>query len=43
MSQMEKLIKRFKTKPKDFTYDELRQVLNYFGYYEDNKRKNIWI
>ena len=36
MSQKDKLIKRFCQKPKDFTYDELRTLLLYFGYEEDD-------
>lgn len=39
MSQVEKLINRLLSKPKDFTYDELKQILNYFGFYEYNKGK----
>lgn len=39
MSKIEKLIERFKSKPKDFTYDEMKTVLNFFGYYESNKGK----
>ncbi|MBR2289891.1 MAG: type II toxin-antitoxin system HicA family toxin [Clostridia bacterium] len=39
MSKIEKLIERLKSKPKDFTYDEMKTVLNYFGYYESNKGK----
>ena len=39
MSKKEKLLKRFLTKPKDFTYDELKTVLSYFGYMEFNKGK----
>lgn len=35
MSQKEKLISRFCSLPKDFTYDELRSMLGYFGYEED--------
>jgi predicted RNA binding protein YcfA (HicA-like mRNA interferase family) len=34
MSKIEKLIERFKTIPKDFTWDELVKVLRYFGYQE---------
>ncbi|MBF0523446.1 MAG: type II toxin-antitoxin system HicA family toxin [Candidatus Omnitrophica bacterium] len=34
MSKTEKLIARFKTKPKDFTWDEMISLLNYFGYEE---------
>jgi len=32
MSRIEKLIDRFKSKPKDFTYNELQKLLNHFGY-----------
>lgn len=32
MSQKEKLVARFLSKPKDFTYSELKQMLQYFGY-----------
>ena len=39
MSVKEKLIKRFKNKPKDFTFDELITLLGYFGYFLDNKGK----
>ena len=31
MSRIEKLIDRFKSKPKDFTYNELQKLLNHFG------------
>lgn len=34
MSKAEKLIERFKSKPKDFTFDELRRLLFQFGYEE---------
>ncbi len=37
MSQIEKLLIRLYSKPKDFTYDELKQVFNYYGFHEDNK------
>lgn len=40
MSQIEKLIQRLKNKPKDFTYDELKKVLNYYEYKEYNKGKS---
>jgi hypothetical protein len=39
MSKQEKLLKRFITKPKDFTYDELCSMLNGLGYTADNKGK----
>ena len=39
VSKLEKLIKRFKSKPKDFTYDELCKMLNSLGYIKDNKGK----
>ncbi|WP_372773481.1 type II toxin-antitoxin system HicA family toxin [Mangrovibacterium sp.] len=32
MSKIEKLISRFKSKPKDFTYNELLTLLSHFGY-----------
>ena len=35
----EKLIERLKTKPKDFTYDEAKNILNNLGFYENNKGK----
>lgn len=34
MSKTEKLLQRFLLQPKDFTYDELRRLLNSFGYEE---------
>jgi len=34
MSKAEKLLQRFLSQPKDFTYDELRRLLNSFGYEE---------
>lgn len=37
MSKIEKEIERLKSKPKDFTYDELKKILNNFGFLEDNK------
>lgn len=35
MSKKEKLIQRFLSMPNGFTYDELVQFLQYFGYSED--------
>ena len=32
MSKAEKLLRRFLSKPKDFTYDELKSLLAGFGY-----------
>ena len=37
MSITEKLIKRFKTLPTDFTFEELEKLLNFFGYERSNK------
>lgn len=34
MSKAEKLLKRFLSKPKDFTFDELRRLLKSLGYEE---------
>lgn len=39
MSKKEKIIERLKSKPKDFTYDEAKRILNNFGFIEDNKGK----
>jgi len=32
MSKIEKLIGRFKSKPRDFTYNEIVTLLSHFGY-----------
>lgn len=37
MSQKKKLIERFCLLPKDFTYDELKTMLESMGYKEDTK------
>lgn len=39
MSKFEKLKQRFKTKPKDFTFDELVTLLTGLGYILSNKGK----
>ena len=39
MSKAEKLIERLKSKPKDFTYQELKTLMEGLGCYEDNKGK----
>ena len=39
MSKIEKEIERLKSKPKDFTYDELKFLLNKLGFLEYNKGK----
>lgn len=39
MSKIEKEIERLKSKPRDFTYDEAKKILNNFGFYENNKGK----
>lgn len=39
MSRKEKLIQKLKSRPKDFTYDELKTLLNYLGFFEYNKGK----
>lgn len=39
MSKIEKEIERLKSKPKDFTYDEAKKILNNLGFFEDNKGK----
>lgn len=39
MGKKSKLIKRLKSRPKDFTYNEAKTVLGYFSYKEENKGK----
>ena len=39
MSKIEKLLKRFRIKPKDFKYSELKTLLSNFGYKEIKKGK----
>lgn len=39
MSRLEKEIERLKSKPKDYTYDELKSLLNKLGFSEYNKGK----
>lgn len=39
MGKKEKLIKRLKSKPKDFTFDEAVTLLEYFDYEKSNKGK----
>lgn len=39
MGQKEKLIKKLKSIPKDFTFDEAESLLGYFSYYRTNKGK----
>lgn len=34
MAQMDKLIARFKSRPKDFTYDEFKRLLKGLGFQE---------
>lgn len=39
MSKKDKILKRLKSKPTDFTYDEIKTLLNYLGFIENNKGK----
>jgi hypothetical protein len=39
MSKIGKLIQRFKSKPKDFTYEELCRIMKNLGYSEDTQGK----
>ena len=39
MSKIEKLLERFLSNPRDFTWDELVKLLTHFGYYEHSKGK----
>ncbi|MBO6233779.1 MAG: type II toxin-antitoxin system HicA family toxin [Clostridia bacterium] len=39
MSKIEKQIERLKSKPKDYTYEEAKNLLNKLGFFENNKGK----
>ncbi|MDH4128756.1 MAG: type II toxin-antitoxin system HicA family toxin [Spirochaetota bacterium] len=39
MSRFDKLLKRFLSKPKDYSYNELKTLLGQFGYIEQTKGK----
>lgn len=39
MSKKEKLLEKLKSKPKDFTYNEAKVILNSLGFLENNKGK----
>ncbi len=39
MSKLEKEMERLKSRPKDFTYDEAKSILNKLGFSEYNKGK----
>jgi hypothetical protein len=39
MSSKDKLIERFKTQPKNFTFDELVTLLKHLGFIKSNKGK----
>lgn len=39
MSKLEKLLKRLYSRPKDFTYQEAKTLLEQLGFMEDNKGK----
>ena len=39
MSKIEKEIERLKSKPKDYTYDEAKSLLNKLWFFENNKGK----
>jgi hypothetical protein len=39
MSRKEKILKRLKSKPKDFTYEEAKTLLLQLGFEEDKKGK----
>lgn len=39
MSQKDKLIKKLKSNPKDFTFDDAETLLGYLNYHRSNKGK----
>ncbi len=40
MGRKEKLIKKLKNNPKDFTFEEMKALLELLGFDMSNKRKN---
>lgn len=40
MTKIEKLLNKFLSNPKDFTWEELTRVLSYFGYVEQTGGKS---
>jgi len=40
LSKLEKMIKRIKQKPVDYTFDEMCSLLNMLGFIIDNKGKS---
>jgi hypothetical protein len=40
LSRHDKLVDRLKTRPRDFTYQELKRMLAGLGYEEDNRGKS---
>ena len=38
MSKIDKLIKKFKSNPKDFTWEELKKVLAHYGFSEIKRK-----
>ncbi len=41
MGQKDKLVKRLKSKPRDFTFEETEQLLGCFGYGRSDKEKPV--
>lgn len=41
MGTKEKLIERFLTLPRDFTYEEVKRLFGIFGYVEKTKRQHF--
>ena len=37
MNKKDKLLKRFYSLPKDFTFDEMVNVFSYYGFHQENK------
>lgn len=37
ISKLDKEIERLKSKPKDYSFDEAKKLLNKLGFYENNK------
>ena len=41
MNKNDKIVERFMTLPKEFTFDEMEKLLTYFGYEKSNKGKTL--
>ena len=43
MNKKEKLIKRFRTLPRDFTFEEVEALFSGYGFTLENKGGDLWL